>query len=284
MITKSEGYTSLWKKGLQMLIIYMWAKGALDTKVIKASLISGYHFYLSPYMLCENPEYGIQQACDTILKNLNMNIIVEQKRQLIPNPILYVCNHHSFLDLIILKKIIPETNVIIRKDINQEVFFAFTKIMDYVLTHWKIIPYTQGDSNSGAQVKSRMRECWKSRENVLVFPEGTVRGKMKTPFFPGSFRQAFNEGITIQPITLYYNHNNFCADDGTEPYHLDVLENLKHFAHVQDNRCYLHFHPPVNSAQWTNAKYLQQHCEKIMVKKWQEYVKRDDCHELETVV
>jgi len=273
------------KKGLQLMIFYIWYKGVLDPRIINGFLRSAYHTYVSPQLLYESPEEGIQKACHTILNTLHMEIIIEKYQQRGQNgkPLLFVCNHHSYLDLIVLKKILPKTHVIVKQETSQqEVFFAFVGMIDYVFENWNIIPYSQGDRESGAKVKQQMAKCWSQGLDVLVFPEGGVKKNMKTPFFPGSFRLAVSKGIDIQPITLYYNHSICCADDGEEPFQFDVVENLKYLANRSDNRCYLYFHPRIDGSQWTNADFLKSHCEEMMLAKWKEYVARDDRHELES--
>ena len=274
---------NMFKKGLQLAVIYIWYKGALDPGLIKAFTKSSYHSFISPNLLYENPEQGIQKTCATILSHFNMTIFQEGLHQNVnlSRKTLFVCNHHSFLDVVVFKKILPDSAVVMRQDVSQELFFAFQKIMDYTVNHWNIIPYQRNNSESGKKVKQQMVQEWKDNNNVLVFPEGTTRRVIKTPFYPGSFRLALQEGVHIQPITLYYNNNHCCADDGTEDYHLDVVQYLKYVSHTKNNRCYLHFHPSIDTKKWTNSDYLQKHCEEVMIKKWNEYKEKDQNHELE---
>ena len=53
---------------------------------------------------------------------------IEYKNVNFSRKTLFVCNHHSFLDVVVFKKILPDTAVVMRQDISQELFFAFQKI------------------------------------------------------------------------------------------------------------------------------------------------------------
>ena len=72
---------NFFKRGLQLMVLYIWYKGVLDPRLINIFLRSTYHTYISPQILYESPEEGIQKGCNTILDTLQTEIIIEKYQQ-----------------------------------------------------------------------------------------------------------------------------------------------------------------------------------------------------------
>ncbi len=111
---------------------------------------------------------------------------------------LYVCNHRSFSDPIIVCKFI-DANVI-----------AKAEVADLPLIHTgaKLTGVTyvkREDVNSRKSTRKTLVKLLMDDINVLVYPEGTTSGEEKTlEYRMGSFKEAAENNFVVVPIALEY--------------------------------------------------------------------------------
>lgn len=125
-------------------------------------------------------------------------------------PSLYVCNHRSLIDPVIISRYI--NTVILSK----------AEVKDYPLigigAQWSGVIYVERDQkDSRTAARIAMEKALEDGFDVLVYPEGTVGGQPGTlPFRPGSFETAWQIKAPVIPIALSYRDPmaDFWTDGG----------------------------------------------------------------------
>lgn len=111
---------------------------------------------------------------------------------------LYVCNHRSFADPIVLCSII-DAFVIAKAEVKN--YPIINKGAELTGVIW----VDRQNQHSRSQTRSKLVETLCGGYNILVFPEGTV-GKEKStlPFRKGTFMEAAANGIEVVPVAIEY--------------------------------------------------------------------------------
>ena len=127
-----------------------------------------------------------------------LNIKVKVEGQPHDSAALYVCNHRSFSDPVIISKFVNAFVI------------AKAEIADYPVINkgaevTGIIWVKRTDRNSRANARRAFVEVVKGGHNILVYPEGTISTTKQTlPFKVGTFRGAAKENLTVVPVALEY--------------------------------------------------------------------------------
>ena len=253
-----------------LTMTYVSSKYLISYNIVKSLLTSIYYVYLKPKMLKDKTKIPdqIKIGCDYILENLNLNIKVHGKPNL-NEPILFVANHGSYIDPIILKSINPKLMTISKDDANKEFFLS--GVMTEIMNNWGTILYKRGDKKSGKAVRLAIADCLTNKNRpVLVFPEGKAIsfGFPKT-FYPGSFEVAKENNIKIQPVTIKYSGNigwgikSIYNKKHNESllHNIDYLTNRKHDIHVT-------FHPVIDSKLFNDGKHIRDYCHYVITDEW----------------
>ncbi|MBK8699860.1 MAG: 1-acyl-sn-glycerol-3-phosphate acyltransferase [Saprospiraceae bacterium] len=127
-----------------------------------------------------------------------LNIHVEVSGGPIQEPALYVSNHRSFADPVILCRYL-DAYVIAKAEV------ASYPVINKGAELTGVLYVKRDDSKSRNEVRDLMVQTIKKGYNVLVYPEGTVGIQSKTlPFKVGSFMEAARNGIPVVPIAIEY--------------------------------------------------------------------------------
>ncbi|MEL6986869.1 MAG: lysophospholipid acyltransferase family protein, partial [Bacteroidota bacterium] len=118
------------------------------------------------------------------------------------NPILYVCNHRSFTDPIIVSRYINA--------------YAISKaeVGNYPLIstgaqETGVIYVKRNDRKSRNATKDAIEQAMGEGKNILIYPEGTTGNQETTKEFKrGSFDVAAKHGYAVVPIILEYKNRN----------------------------------------------------------------------------
>ena len=127
-----------------------------------------------------------------------LNIKTDVKGEAVDRPALYVSNHRSFVDPLILSKYVDAFVI------------AKAEIADYPLINkgaeaTGIIWVARGDAESRNEARRAFVDVIKGGHNILVYPEGTISTKQGTlPFKKGTFYEAAKEGIPVVPVAIEY--------------------------------------------------------------------------------
>lgn len=127
-----------------------------------------------------------------------LNIQIQKRGNPIDQPALYISNHRSFSDPIILCRYL-DAFVIAKAEVSG--YPLINKGAEITGVIW----VERENQDSRKNSRSRMLETLKSGYNVLVYPEGTVgKHKETLPFRPGSFKECALNGIPVVPIAIEY--------------------------------------------------------------------------------
>jgi 1-acyl-sn-glycerol-3-phosphate acyltransferase len=148
--------------------------------------------------------YGLliqQRYARLALRIFNTHVTVEGEP--ISGPALYVSNHRSLLDPIIIHSRIKAMSL-------AKAEIANYPILGPAVKSTGIIFVDRGNKNSRAEAKDAIVVNLEAGNSVVVYPEGTVSGEITTlPFHKGSFEKAIEANVPVVPITLIYNHSKF---------------------------------------------------------------------------
>lgn len=176
-------------------------------------------------------------------------------------PTLFVSNHSSYLDIIVLGSIIPASFVSKSEVANWPVIGFLAKLQRTV--------FVQRKRTKVGKHSQTLSERFKKKQNLILFPEGTsTDGNHVLPFKSSFFSVALEEeqDLMIQPVSIAYTHLNrmplgrmwrpyFCwyADMPLGP-HLWRMLGLGY------TTISVKFHPPVNPKDFKDRKQLAQAC------------------------
>jgi 1-acyl-sn-glycerol-3-phosphate acyltransferase len=127
-----------------------------------------------------------------------LGIRIEKKGEPTNEPCLYVCNHRSFSDPLIVCSYLDAFVI------------AKAEVQDIPILHkgamlTGVIYVQRDDKKSRSSARQVLIDTIKSGDNVLVYPEGTVSaGAVTLPFKTGTFLEAAKHGFPVVPIALEY--------------------------------------------------------------------------------
>ncbi len=127
-----------------------------------------------------------------------LNLKIEVQGKPADYACLYVCNHRSFADPIVLCRFI-DAFVIAKAEVKN--YPIINKGAELTGVIW----VDRQNQHSRNQTRSKLVDTICSGYNILVYPEGTV-GKERTtlPFRKGTFMEAAANGIEVVPVALEY--------------------------------------------------------------------------------
>ncbi len=132
---------------------------------------------------------------------LVFNIRLEKEGKMHDGPALYVCNHRSFIDPVIVCRYV-DAFVIAKAEV------ASMPVLNTGAKFTGIIYVKRENRDSRHAAREMMSETIQNGHNVLVYPEGTIATDPKTlPFRPGSFAEMARLGIPVVPIAIEYQND-----------------------------------------------------------------------------
>jgi len=226
-------------------------------------LIIGIAVYLFPYLFFSSflfkhtPEraYNLRRAYIKYCL-LIMGIRNEKSGEVYDKPALFICNHRSFSDPVIILKYL-NANVIAKAEIsNYPLINKGAEVTGII--------YVKRDSkDSRRATRQAMIDTVKNGFNVLVFPEGTTNGMKHTmPYRPGTFFEAAKNNIPVVPIALEYKSKWDLWTNDTNLFHQFFKQFWKPITYTK-----MKFGEPIFSddpefmrkaaEDWTNAELLK---------------------------
>lgn len=184
---------------MSMIVFYPLA--ALRALLIFAGMVGYMLFYgLSCIFIPHSPQRALRLRAHYLVYYccpiLNINIQTSGAPH--PKTALYVANHRSFADPIVLCRYISAF-VIAKAEVKSY------PIINIGAELTGVIWVNRQDNESRSKTRSRMVEVIQSGFNVLVFPEGTVSlTKHTLPFKKGTFLEAAGNNIPVVPVAIEY--------------------------------------------------------------------------------
>lgn len=112
-------------------------------------------------------------------------------------PVVYVCNHQSFADILVLYGTFSHFKWVSKAEI-----FA-VPVIGWNMTMNRYIRLRRGDSESTAQMMDECRQHLREGSSVFLFPEGTrTKDGALRPFKRGAFQLAAEMGVPVVPMAL----------------------------------------------------------------------------------
>lgn len=127
-----------------------------------------------------------------------LNISIEKKGEVTDNAAIYMGNHRSFADPIVVCRYL-DAFVIAKAEV------AKYPIINKGAELTGVIWVDRSNKNSRQETRSKLVETVQKGHNILVFPEGTVGTQATTlPFKMGTFIEAAQNGIPIVPFAIEF--------------------------------------------------------------------------------
>lgn len=180
-------------------------------------------------------------------------------------PVLYVCNHVSYLDIIVIASVLPATFVSKADVVDWPLIGLMARLNDTILIDRKA---------RGARAQcATLRRHLQSGHSLILFPEGTSGdGNRMLPFRSSLFDVAAathdNAPIWVQPMSLAYTRLNGCpVARWQRPYFawygdMPLAGHLWRVLGLGRTGVDLIFHAPVRLADFPSRKALASHCER----------------------
>lgn len=193
--------------------------------------------------------------------------IVTSGAPIAARPVLFVSNHSSYLDIIVLGALL-EGSFIAKTEVAGWALFGLLAKMQRTVFVDRRRPGTAG------QQRDELKERLRAGDNLILFPEGTSSdGNRTLPFKSALFGAASpvdGKDITVQPVSITATHLDgiplghnlrslyaWYGDMTLEPHLWAVLQ-------AGRIRVAVEFHPPVTLAQFANRKGLADHCGRVV--------------------
>ena len=179
--------------------------------------------------------------------------------------VLFVSNHLSYFDIIILGSLIPGRFIAKSEVANWPIFGFLSKI-----TRTIFIRRDRKASNEQVRlIKEQLDRC----EKLILFPEGTSSdGRRVLPFKSPLFDAAMLTNSIVQPITIRYTHLNgipigYSSRSLFGWYgDMDLLPHLWNALSLGIFTIEVVFHKPIRANQFSNRKKLAVYCQKTVAK------------------
>lgn len=178
-------------------------------------------------------------------------------------PILYVCNHVSWLDITVLARVLPASFISKTEVADWPFFGMLAKLQRSVF-----INRTRANSRDhGDEMQRRLEQG----DNLILFPEGTSSDGIrllpfKSTFFVLAERHIAGKPLTVQPVSLAYTRRNGMAlarnllpdvawygDMDLVPHLLGILRGGPITAEIM-------LHEPVNIDEFASRKEMAAYC------------------------
>ena len=186
-----------------------------------------------------------------------------------PAPALYVCNHASYLDIMVLSTLLDASFVAKAEVSGWPLFGVLAKVTNTIFVERKA-------SRSGGQ-RAQMRARLEAGGSLILFPEGTSSdGNRVLPFNSTFFSLAETpvngQPLAVQPISLAYTHyNNLPMSRRDRPY-LAWYGDMGLGTHLWQLLCRgpatveVRFHEPMTLSEGSSRKSLARECERMVAK------------------
>jgi len=171
-------------------------------------------------------------------------------------PTLFVSNHSSYVDILILGTFVPARFV-------AKTEVAKWPIMGWLATNQGTI-YIDRSRNAIADGTEKLIEYLDQKESLILFPEGTTSdGCQILPFGSSFFDVAMKKNVVVQPITITYAGwdglpmphvmRKFCGWFSPD---IDMVSHLWSIAQWGTIQVVVDLHPPMNPQAFASRKDL----------------------------
>lgn len=217
------------------------------------------------------PHWVHRSICDA----LNVKVVTFG-RPLEGPPTLFVCNHVSWIDIIVLGHVIKGC-FIAKKDMIE------WPVLGYLSTLQRTIFINRERRSDVHEQRQEMQERMHNGDNLILFPEGTTSdGGRVLPFKSSLFgvtenamhltsdEQGRTQELMVQPVTLVYKRiNNMPTIRANRPSvawygDIEMGPHLKGVLKLLKIEVEVHFHDPVSRNIFKTRKELSSYCHRTV--------------------
>jgi 1-acyl-sn-glycerol-3-phosphate acyltransferase len=178
-------------------------------------------------------------------------------------PVLFACNHVSYIDIIVLGSVIPGSFVS-KAEIARWPFLGWlAKLQRSVFVDRKV--------SSTARQRDAIAERLAAKDALILFPEGTSGdGNHVLPFKSALFSVVFDrkigEPIVVQPVSVAYTRlDGLPMGRRLRPYFawygdMSFGSHVWHAVGLGTVEIVVEFHAPTTVAEWASRKALSEFC------------------------
>ena len=182
-------------------------------------------------------------------------------------PTLYVCNHISYLDIVVLGSLIPGSFVS-RADLAKWPLFG-------LLAKLRRTVFIDRRNHRAAQHRDEISARLQAGGDLILFPEGTSDdGNSVLPFKSTLFDVAAQEvqgtPLTVQPVSIAYTRlDGLPIGRALRPYYawygaMKLIPHAWRMLGLGHTSVLVEFHPPLTGAEFESRKTLAAHCHRII--------------------
>eukprot|EP00049_Salpingoeca_infusionum_P017536 m.353339 g.353339 ORF g.353339 m.353339 type:complete len:568 (+) comp16742_c0_seq1:300-2003(+) len=141
----------------------------------------------------------------TVLKLIRFRHIIRGERPDTSKPAIYVCNHYSYLDALVIHAAMPGVHIIAKKDLTEEI--PPGALRNYMLRVWTRGGFVWYDrKNKDTTIHARVSALLAAGKSVVVFSEGTSkRSGPPSEFKAGALRMATENNVPLIPVAIRYS-------------------------------------------------------------------------------
>jgi len=179
-------------------------------------------------------------------------------------PLLYVANHSSYLDIIVLAALIDGHFVAKQEVAGWTLFGRLARLNDSV--------FIERRAHKSAGQRNLMKDRLEAGQRLILFPEGTSNdGNRVLPFNSTFFSLAeADPALQVQPISISYTEvYGLPMGRGLKPLFawygdMALLGHLWRVLGVGRTKIEIAFHQPITAAEWGSRKDLARHCHGVI--------------------
>ncbi|CAO3640662.1 unnamed protein product [Cunninghamella blakesleeana] len=208
-----------------LLVLIMRKKGGFYYRTILSNIIMGIAAFYGMIAALTFPLIGkshlINWSVARVYYNLcgsllDISTTIEGKENLDlaakRGPAVYVCNHQSSLDVLIMGSVFPKaTAVVAKKALKYYPFLGW-----YMILSNAIFLDRKNRDSAVKEARQAAQDIHRKKTSVWLFPEGT-RGRSSEidllPFKKGAFYMAVQAGVPVVPI-VFANYQNVYSSKG----------------------------------------------------------------------
>lgn len=211
-----------------------------------------YRFSRTPDMQRRIAEFWFRSAC--LVAGLNLRAFGQAYNQ---GPVLYVANHLSYLDIIVLGTYVDAVFVAKQEVADWPLFGRLARMRQCVFV-----------TRKATQVRTEVdmiREQLEAGRNVILFPEGTTGDGGKLLPFKSALLAAV-DGLPearVQPISIAYPDTARGGADASLAWYGDMamLPHLWSVLKRGNASARVHFHPALSADEFADRKMLSHTCQ-----------------------
>jgi 1-acyl-sn-glycerol-3-phosphate acyltransferase len=204
----------------------------------------------------------------TCLPLLGIRLAVEGEMAA-DRPVLFACNHTSYLDIPLLGSVIPGSFVAKSEIAGWPLFGTLARLQRSV--------FIDRRRSMSSQHRDDMTERLAKGDNIILFPEGTSGdGNRVLPFKSALFAaaatkvEARSAGVVVQPVSVAFTRlNGMALDREFRPLYawygdMGLLSHAWFMLGLGTVSVTIRFHPPTTLAEQGSRKALAQHCHRLV--------------------